>query len=315
MVNMGDKVYVGVDVSKKNLDVYIHPLKQVLKVANDEVGLKKLQKSLPKQVASIVFEATGGYEKLAVQTLLKANKPVAVVNPRQVRDFAKAMGKLAKTDGIDGQVIALFAEKMEPRLQAPFQQQQQDLVDRKARRKQLVDMIVMEKNRLHQASKVTKKGIEKTIKFLEKELKTLNVELQTSVSESPEWSQKDKLLRSIKGVGPIVSATLIADLPELGTLNSKQISALVGVAPFNRDSGLYVGGRTVWGGRASVRASLYMSALSASKRNPKIKAFYERLCAAGKKKKVALTACMHKLLIIMNAIIKSNTLWEPAYER
>jgi len=313
MNDTASKVYVGVDVSKSSLDAYIHPLGKAFKVSNDQAGLTKLKEALPKTVTLVVFEATGGYEKLAAQTLSKANIPIAVVNPRQVRDFAKAMGKLAKTDSIDGRIIAIFAEKVEPPAKPAVSDKQQALADQRARRKQLVEMIVMETNRLYTASSAIRKSIEKIIKILKKELAAIDKQLKDNISKDPEWSQKDKLLQSIKGVGAVVSTTVLAELVELGSLDHKKISALVGVAPFNRDSGVYVGGRTVWGGRSSVRSALYMAALVASKNNPQIKRFYDRLCAAGKKKKVALTACMHKLLITMNAVVKSNTPWQPDY--
>jgi transposase len=312
MSKLISKYYVGIDVSKNSLDVYIHPLGKSLKVSNDPKGIKELKKSLPKQVTLIVMEATGGYEQLVARTLSEVGLPIAVVNPRQVRDFAKAMGQLAKTDKIDGRIIALFAEKIQPPAKAPVNAKQQELADQRARRRQIVDMLVMEKNRLYKAPPVVKKGIEKSIKFLEKELKLLEAILQQKISEDPVWSKKDKLLRSISGVGSTVSLTVLSTLPELGKLDHRKISALVGVAPFNRDSGVYVGGRSVFGGRGSVRSALYMAALVASRTNPKIKAFYERLCASGKAKKVALTACMHKLLIIMNAMIKSETAWQPS---
>jgi transposase len=201
----------------------------------------------------VVLEATGGYEKLAGRLLSEDDIPISIVNPRQVRDFAKAIGQLAKTDVIDGKIIALFAEKIEPPAKQLANDKQQELIDLKSRRRQLVEMITMEKNRLVKSSKFIKKSLEKTIKFLEKELKAMDQKLKVNISEDLVWSKKDALLQSIKGVGPVVSTTLIADLPELGTLSHKKISALVGVAPFNRDSGAYVGGRTVWGGRASVR--------------------------------------------------------------
>lgn len=310
MTEHENKNYVGIDVSKKSLDVYIHPIGQILKVTNDTVGIKQLQKILTNKHSHVICEATGGCERLVAQMLSKAGIAVSIVNPRQVRDFAKAMGQLAKTDQIDGRIIALFGEKIEPAIKAPVSIKQQALADCKSRRKQLVAMITMEKQRLHRASPEIKKSIEKIIKYLEKELEALEKSLRSYIAGDAEWSKKDKLLRSIRGVGEAVSTTLIADLPELGTLDHKKISALVGVAPFNRDSGIYVGNRTIWGGRASVRAALYMAALVASKNNPKIKAFYERLCAVGKAKKVALTACMHKLLIIMNAMLKTETAWQ-----
>lgn len=310
MSNLESKCYVGIDVSKGSLDVYIHPASKSLKVSNDPAGITELKKALPKKVTLIVMEATGGYERLVARALFDAGLPVSIANPRQVRDFAKAMGQLAKTDKIDGRLIALFGEKIEPPIKAPVDIKQQELEDQRARRKQIVEMIIMEKNRLDKASSIVKKGIEKTIKFLNKELNTLNQDLQKKISEDPEWSKKNTLLQSIKGVGPAVSLALLAALPELGTLDAKKISALVGVAPFNRDSGVYIGGRSVWGGRASVRAALYMAALVATRTNPKIEAFYKRLCESGKAKKVALTACMHKLLIIMNAMIKAETTWQ-----
>lgn len=310
MSDLESKCYVGIDVSKSSLDVYIHPSSKSLKVSNDPAGITELKKELSQKVTLIVMEATGGYEKLVARTLSNAGLPISVVNPRQVRDFAKAMGQLAKTDKIDGRLIALFGEKIQPAIKPPVDIKQQELEDQRARRKQIVEMIVMEKNRSDKASSIVKKGIEKTIKFLNKELNALNRALQKKISEDSDWSKKDALLQSIKGVGPAVSLALLAALPELGTLDAKKISALVGVAPFNRDSGVYIGGRSVWGGRASVRAALYMAALVATRTNPKIESFYKRLCQSGKAKKVALTACMHKLLIIMNAMIKAETTWQ-----
>lgn len=304
------KIYVGIDVSKAYLDVYFHPTGQAIKVSNDKTGLKELVGSLSKQpIKLVILEATGGYEKFIARELEKVHFPVSVINPRQARDFAKALGQLAKTDKIDGRILALFAEKIGPTPRPLKTLEQQALSDLKARRKQLVDMVTMEKNRLDKANPSIQKGIKKTIKFLQKELKSMDEKLSQAIKEDPTLSQKNELLRSVKGVGPVLSATLLADLPELGTLNHKKISALVGVAPFNRDSGTFVGGRTVWGGRSSVRATLYMAALVATKNNPQIKVFYERLCKAGKVKKVALTACMHKLLMIMNAILKSGIPW------
>lgn len=313
MSNLEKKCYVGIDVSKATLDIHIHPLGKSFKVSNDSKGIRELKKSLPKAVTLIVMEATGGYEQLVARTLSNAKFPISVVNPRQVRDFAKAMGKLAKTDKIDGQLIALFGEKIEPPIKPPVEIKQQELADQRARRKQIVEMLVMEKNRLSKAPSVIKKSIEKFINFLEKELNALEQVLRKLIDNNVDWSKKDKLLQGIQGVGPTVSLTLLASLPELGKLNAKQISALVGVAPFNRDSGVFIGGRSVWGGRSSVRAVLYMAALVASKTNVKIKTFYDRLCTAGKPKKVALTACMHKLLIIMNAMIKSGREWQPNF--
>jgi len=310
MDKLEQNVYVGIDVSKANLDVFIHPIGQVYKVSNDETGINKLTKLLSKQsIKLIVLEATGGYEKKVARGLAEAKFSVSVINPRQARDFAKALGQLAKTDKVDSRILALFANKIEPTARPLKTLKQQDLTDLKARRKQLVDMITMEKNRLDKTSVNIKKGIEKVIKFFQKELRAIDKKLSQAIEEDPNLSEKNKLLRSIKGVGPVLSATLLADLPELGTLTNKKISALVGVAPFNRDSGTFVGGKTIWGGRSSVRTSLYMAALAASKYNPQIKTFYDRLSKAGKVKKVVLTACMHKLLIIMNAMLKSGVSW------
>jgi transposase len=313
MTSLPEKIYVGIDVSKSTLDVYIHPTKKTVKVSNDEVGFKKLKEYLSEQVTLVVMEASGGYEKQVFKQLSGFGIPVAVVNPRQIRNFAKALGHLAKTDRVDARIIAQFAEKIEPRVTPVKEKKQETLVELKTRRTQLVDMITMEKNRLDKSNKNIKKNIEKTIKFLEKQLKALNETLQQAIAEDAELYKKDKLLQSIKGVGPVVSATILADLPELGTLDQRKIAALVGVAPFNQDSGRYEGERKVWGGRASVRSILYMAALVASRSNPKIKAFYKRLCEAGKKKKVALTACMGKLLVTMNAILKTGIPWQANY--
>jgi transposase len=255
------------------------------------------------------MEATGGYEKQVAQSLTKAELAVCVANPRQVRDFAKAMGKLAKTDKIDAQIIALFAEKIQPHANVSCDENQQTLAENNARRRQLVDMITMEKNRLDKVSKALKKSIKRIINALEKELDTINKTLKNVIQNDEQYAKRNELLQSIKGVGPIVAASIISDLPELGRVSAKQISALAGLAPYNRDSGTLRGKRTIWGGRASIRAMLYMATLVAIKHNTQIKVFYERLCQVGKKKKVAIIACMHKLLIIMNAMVKSKQSW------
>ncbi len=303
-----DKVYVGVDVSKPTLDVFILPTGKHFTFTNDNAGYKELIHNLPNMVNLLVFEATGGYEREAAKALTTAGLSVAIVNPRQVRDFAKALGKLAKTAKIDSKIIALFAEKIVPRETVLVDSKQQKLSDLLSRRKQVVDMITMEKNRLGKASKSIDKTINKSITFLEKQLQKLEEKLQKHIDADERLAQKDKVLLSVKGVGPVLSTTLIAELPELGQLNRKQIAALVGVAPFNRDSGTYKGSRAVWGGRASVRSILYMSALVASRNNSVIKAFYDKLCSAGKAKKVAIVACMRKLLLILKAMIKNNTM-------
>jgi transposase len=237
--------------------------------------------------------------------------PVVVVNPRQVRDFAKATGKLAKTDALDAQTLAHFAEVIRPELRPLPDEQTQALAAILARRRQLVEMLTAEKNRLASARTSVRKSLRTHITWLERELSHTDRDLAHAIRESPVWREKEELLQSAPGVGPVVTSTLLANLPELGTLTGKQIAALIGVAPFNRDSGTLRGTRTVWGGRAQVRAVLYMGTLVATRFNPVIRAFYQRLCAAGKPKKVALTACMRKLLIILNAMLKHRTPWRP----
>lgn len=307
------KCYIGIDVSKAVLDVYILPSKTYIQFKNDTKEIKKLSdklKSFPQ--VSIVMEATGGYEKPAAQALQNMGFSISVVNPRHIRDFAKALGKLAKTDRIDAEIIALFAEKMQPRPNAKYDENQQKLAELNARRRQIIEMIVMEKNRLDKVSSVSKKSIQRIINALEKELQAINKILEKAILDDTEYSQKNTLLKSIRGVGSVVAAGIIADLPELGTLNAKQITALVGLAPYNRDSGTLRGKRTIWGGRACVRSMLYMATLVATRHNVQIKNFYERLCKAGKMKKVAIIACMRKLLTIMNAMIKNGELWRSA---
>jgi transposase len=307
------KCYIGVDVSKENLDVFFKPSNKYMQFKNDAKGIKRLIEKAKKFPNCLIgMEATGGYEKPAAQALAGAGLSVSVNNPRQVRDFAKAMGKLAKTDRIDAETVSLFVEKMEPEANVVCDKNQQKLAEYNARRRQLVEMIVMEKNRLDKVSEELKKSIKRIIKALEKELEELDQLLAKKIQHDPEYARKHGLLNSIKGVGAVTSSSIIADLPELGKLTAKQISGLAGLAPYNRDSGAMRGKRTIWGGRASVRCSLYMATLVAIRHNKQIKQFYTRLCLAGKKKKVALIACMHKLLIIMNAMIKNNESWRAA---
>lgn len=313
MTIQDEKCYIGIDVSKAILDVYILPCKKYMQFKNDAKGIQKLREKLKSfSQASIVMEATGGYEKPVAQSLQKAGFNVAVVNPRHIRDFAKALGKLAKTDRIDAEVIALFAEKMQPPTNVMYNENQQNLAELNARRRQIIEMITMEKNRLDKASNELKKSIQRIIKALEKELQAINEALEKSIQNDADYAQKNTLLKSIKGVGSVVAVGIIAELPELGNVTAKQISALAGLAPYNRDSGTMRGKRTIWGGRVSVRTTLYMATLVAMKHNPQIKSFYERLCNAGKLKKVAITACMHKLLVIMNAMIKHGESWRMA---
>lgn len=307
------KSYIGIDVSKDVLDVFILPSRKYMQFQNDPKGIQKISKKLISFTpASIVMEATGGYEKPVAKALQKAGLDVSVVNPRPIRDFAKALGKLAKTDRIDAEVIALFAEKIQPKPNLVLTQNQVQLSESNARRRQLVDMITMEKNRLGTASKALKKSIQRIIKALEKELEILNETLEKAIQSDPACARKNILLKSVKGIGSIVAAGLIAGLPELGTVGPRQISALAGLAPYNRDSGTLRGKRTIWGGRASIRTLMYMATLSAIRFNPKIKAFYLHLCNAGKKKMVAIVACMHKLLIIINAMIKKDEPWRES---
>lgn len=306
---MSAPVFVGIDVSKAQLDVAVRPDGRFT-VPNDDAGIAQVLARLSAGPPTrVVVEATGGFEMPLAGALAAAGFPVVVVNPRQVRDFAKAAGKLAKTDALDAQTLARFAEVMRPELRPLPDEQTQTLAAILTRRRQLVEMLTAEKNRLGSARKAVRKSLQTHIAWLERELTHTDSDLAHAIRESPVWREKDDLLRSTPGVGPVLTTTLLADLPELGSLTGKQIAALVGVAPLNRDSGTLRGKRTVWGGRAQIRATLYMAALVASRFNPVIRAFYQRLRAAGKAKKVALTACMRKLLIILNAMLKHRTPW------
>ena len=284
----------------------------VWSVDYDEQAVSELVSCLrTAEPTTVLLEATGGLEVPLVSALAAAALPVVVVNPRQVRDFARATGKLAKTDALDAQVLAHFAEAVRPSVRPLRDADTQELNSLTTRPNQLVAMLVSEKNRLGRASYSVRPSIQSHITWLEQELSDLDNDLREALRRSPVWREKDDLLRSVPGVGEQLSLSLLAYLPELGTLNRKQIAALVGVAPFNRDSGPRRGKRSVWGGRIRVRATLYMAALSASRYNPVLRVFYQRLLAAGKPKKVALTACMRKLLTILNAMIKSGQHWTP----
>jgi len=307
---LGKEIYIGIDVSKDTLDVAIYGDKQHLSFANDEAGITKIVSKLRQlDPELVVLEATGGFEVALAAELGVAKIPTAVVNPRQIRDFAKSVGMLAKTDILDARIIARFAATIQPTPHPMPDAEAQELGAITSRRRQIVTMITAEKNRLGTASKIVKPRIRAHINWLEKELNDVNRNLRQKVKDSPNWREKDELMQSVPGVGHNLSITILAELPELGTLNRKQIAALVGVAPLNRDSGTLRGKRTIWGGRATVRTALYMAALSAKRYNPVIRRFYERLLAAGKAKKVALTACMHKLLTILNAMLKYHTSW------
>lgn len=304
------KVYVGVDVAKDWLDVAQRPEGAVWRVGNDERGVATLVERLVQlRPTLVVLEATGGIEMPLVGALMAAQLPTVVVNPRQVREFARATGRLAKTDAIDAQVLAQFGEAVKPELRPFPDAATQELSALLMRRRQLVEMLTAEKNRLRTAAPSVRPDIQDHIRWLERRLSDLDGQLAQAIRSSPSWRERDNLLKSTPGVGPVLSVTLLAELPELGTLDRKEIAALVGVAPLNRDSGHFRGRRTVWGGRSKVRAALYMAALVAARRNPVIRAFYERLVAAGKPKKVALTACMRKLLTILNAMIRHQTPW------
>ena len=305
-------VFVGIDVAKATLDVAVRPLGEQWRVTNTEAeigGLVARLNALHPQV--IVLEATGGYEHAVVAALAAAQCPVVVANPRQVRDFAKSTGQLAKTDAIDADILAFFAERIQPTPRPLPNAAAQALDALLTRRRQLVQMLTAEKNRLGQARSPIRRSLREHIRWLERQLDRVDRELDTTIQASPVWRAKDNLLQSTPGVGPVLSRTLLGELPELGALSHKEITALVGVAPFARDSGTLRGKRIVWGGRAPVRAVLYMGALVAARHNPVIRTFYLRLLQRGKPKKVALTACMRKLLTILNAMVRTNTPWEP----
>ncbi len=308
------EVWVGIDVSSTSLDVAVRPSGEYWSASNTSDGVEgvvtKLRAISPRL---IVVEATGGLEAHLVAGLATDGLPVVTVNPRQVRDFAKATGTLAKTDKLDAHVIAHFAEAVRPKTRPVKDKELQELTAILTRRRQLVDMLTAEKNRLNRAPKNVAKDVQAHVSWLEKRLAKTDGELKKRIMSNPAWRLQDEICRSIPGVGRILSMSLLACLTELGKVNSRQIAALVGVAPFNHDSGKYRGRRIVWGGRANVRSVLFMAAMSAVRFNPRLKAFYQRLLDAGKKPKVAITACMRKLLVILNTMVKNNTVWREDY--
>jgi transposase len=307
--------FVGIDVAKDRLDVAVCPTDERWTGGNDPAGIEALGEQLVRLAPQlVVLEATGGFEVPLVGALVTRGLPVVVVNPRQVRDFAKALGRLAKTDRIDATVLALFAERVQPAVRPLPDEATRELQAWLARRRQLVEMITAEENRRQQAAAPIRRQIEGHLRWLRRQLAELERDLTARVRRSPVWRESETLLRSTPAVGPVLARTLLADVPELGRLNRKQIAALVGVAPFNRDSGPRQGHRSIWGGRAPVRGVLYMAALVATRCNPVIRAFSQRLLAAGKPWKVMLTACMRKLLTILNAMMKHRTAWKPAPE-
>ncbi|HET7603826.1 MAG TPA: IS110 family transposase [Gemmatimonadales bacterium] len=310
--------YIGIDVAKTLLDVATvdvatGPPASRGTFANDEAGHTTLVAALtPLGPTLIVLEATGGYERAVTVALAAAGLPVVVVNPRQVRDFAKATGQLAKTDQLDAAVLARFAAQVQPALRPVPDATTQALRELLTRRRQLVAMLGQERNRLPQARGVIRRDLQQHIRWLERRVHTSDDELRQLVEQSAVWRVRDQLLQSVPGIGPVTAQTLLASLPELGTLNRKQIAALVGVAPLNRDSGQWRGRRQVWGGRAPVRHALYMAALVASRHNPVLRAFYTRLRTTGKPPKVALVATMRKLLVMLNAMLAHQTAWRVA---
>jgi transposase len=309
-------VFVGVDVSKSRLDVFVAPAGSRIAAKNSVEGIAELLEEIALTVPQlIVVEATGGYDRELCAALQAAGLPVALVNPRQVRDFAKASGRLAKTDRLDAAVLAHYGSAMRPPVRALPDQASQDLDAVVARRRQLKDMLASEKQRLGTARPAVRRTIEEHIGWLEGKIAELEERSQEMIGAEPIWREKDLLLRSAPGVGPVVSTTLLADLPELGQLNRKEIAALVGVCPFNRDSGAWRGRRNCWGGRAEVRKVLYMAAISGLRHNPIIKAHYDRLRAAGKEHKVAMVAAMHKLLVRLNAMLQHQQAWDPPSQK
>jgi transposase len=317
------RLFAGVDVSKDRLDVCLRRSEpegceeeeeEAFVATYDDGGVDALiSRLLEGPTVLVVLEATGGFERTVVRALAAAGLAVAVVNPRQVRDFARATGTLAKTDRIDASILARFAEAVRPAPKPLPDREIRALQAMVARRRQLLGMLAAENNRLSSAAKPVAKRIKAHIGWLEKEFSRTERDLEAAIESSTVLGENEELLRSVPGVGPVLARTLLAGVPELGTLTHKRLAALVGVAPLNRDSGTLRGHRSVWGGRADVRAALYMGALVAARRNPVVREFYERLLAAGKPKKVALVACMRKLLSILNAILKYRTPWRSPH--
>lgn len=307
-----NETYVGIDVSKDSLEVALRPSGTVQSFRNDEEGIAEILQLLrPQQPALIVLEATGKYERQMARALAVEGQPFNVINPRQARAFARATGILAKTDRIDALLLARFAETLRPEARSLKDEQTEALGELVTRRRQIVEMITAEKNRHALATeKRVRRDIQVHIRWMEKRLDDINDDIDQWIRQSPLWREKDKLLQSVTGVGPVLASTILGSLPELGTLNRKQIAALVGVAPFNRESGRHKGKQKIQGGRSAVRSVLYMGTVAGIRSNPVLRSFYERLVAKGKPKKLALTACMRKLLVILNTMIKNETRWQ-----
>ena len=309
---MSTDIVIGIDISGKFLDIHILPEGRPEQFANDALGIVELVELVKEKEASlVVMESTGGLEVALVAECALSGIPIVVMNPRQIRDFARSLGRLAKTDAIDAEVIARFGAAVRPEPRALADEQARSLKALVARRRQVRDMIVAERNRLMRARRLVGERIARHIEFLKQELSDIDGDIETAIKESPLWREKAERLRGVPGIGTVSCVTLVSELPELGKFSARQIAALVGVAPMNRDSGSYRGRRSIWGGRAGVRRTLYMAALSARRHNPVIREFYERLAAAGKPGKVALVACMRKLLTILNAMMRDGTSWKP----
>jgi transposase len=310
----GGATHVGIDVSKEHLDVCLLPAGELFVVPNDGAGIESLLDRLLKaRPVLVVLEASGRYERPAALAIASTGIAVSVINPRQARDFAKATGRLAKTDKIDAEILARLAAAVGPRPSTLPDEETQALQAILARRRQLLEMLTAENNRLKMAPEAVARRIRAHIKWLKKELQSTDKDLDEVIEASATWKENEALLRSVPGVGPVLARTLLAELPELGKLDHRRLSALVGVAPFNRDSGTFKGKREVWGGRAPVRATLYMGTLVAVRYNPILRKFYGRLLKAGKPKKVALVACMRKLLSILNAVMRDRAPWRSTH--
>lgn len=316
-MNQSTEQWVGIDVSKAALDVYVHPLGKQWRSPNTELGIAEILQALAAVgVALVVLEATGGMEQAITRALNQAGIAVVVSNPRRVRDFAKALGKLAKTDRIDAEVLARYGEAVKPEVRELASEAAKALQELVTRRQQLVEMLSGERNRRSAArTERAQAQIDRHIEWLKEEVSALDEQIQAQLNQSQQWQQQQAILQSVPGVGVVTASTLIALLPELGQLNRQQIAALVGVAPINCDSGKMRGKRFVIGGRAAVRSVLYMAALVATQFNPVIRVFYQRLLAQGKAKKLALVACMRKLLVMLNAMLKHNQPWNPPSEQ
>jgi transposase len=311
-MNQPQPQWVGIDVSQASLDVYLRPSAEVWQLENNPTGIAELLQRLEQfDIEQVVLEATGGLELAAAQALQAHGYAVSIINPRQARDFARASGKLAKSDRIDASVLAHFGQAMQPPITVLSSVDEQALQEAITRRQQLVEMLSAEKNRQGKMRGKMRQNVEAHLEWLKQGIRELDAEIEQLSQSRTEWQSRLTLLQSVPGIGRVIATTLVAGLPELGQLGDKRISALVGVAPFNRDSGQYRGRRTIWGGRAKIRALLYMGALVGVQHNPVLRAFYARLLAQGKAKKVALVACMHKLLRILNAMLREGKPWQP----